>query len=213
MKKRIFLILLFIATFISVLARYYDPLPGDITITLWLQDLNHPVMAALMRIASSIGSGASLFGFMAFIILCLSVIHRYRESLAAIVAVVLMGLNHFFKLIIDRPRPSMDLIAVRDIVSGLGFPSGHAYQSLIALGFVILLANIIIEKTWLRMSLQIFIVILIFTIGLSRIYLGVHWPSDVLGGYLLGGLLLVFLLTVFESSNTNMLFEKQSLAT
>ena len=92
-------------------------------------------------------------------------------------------LNFVFKDMLAQPRPfilepGLNLIEA----SGYGFPSGHAQGSLVFFGMLALL----IRKRWFT----VIAMILIFLIAFSRVYLGVHFPTDILGGWFLGGCLL-----------------------
>ncbi len=99
-------------------------------------------------------------------------------------------LNHFLKAAIERPRPTGDHLVE---VSGYSFPSGHAMISIGFYGFIaFLLYKELKEKTNKAIFIPWLFGILIFCIGLSRIYLGVHYPSDVIAGFLIGGLWLNF---------------------
>ena len=90
--------------------------------------------------------------------------------------------NKILKVIIKRPRPShLHLINER----GFSFPSGHAMGSMALYGFLLYLVYKKVKNKYLKIMLMIFLSYIIITIGISRIYLGVHYPSDILGGYLL----------------------------
>ena len=65
------------------------------------------------------------------------------------------------------------------------FPSGHAAGSMILYGTLIFLIPVIIQKKVFRPLIQILLAFIIVSVGISRIYLGVHFPSDILGGFLL----------------------------
>jgi undecaprenyl-diphosphatase len=103
-------------------------------------------------------------------------------------------LTPLLQWLVNRPRPPADLVGLNVPFRGLGFPSGHGYQSFVLFGFFIFLAGVNIGRTWLRRTVQALLALLILTIGISRVYLGAHWPSDILGAYLLGGSFLGLLL-------------------
>jgi undecaprenyl-diphosphatase len=90
------------------------------------------------------------------------------------------------KELVNRPRPSVDLVHVYVKVVGDSFPSGHAFMSASILGGVFLLADELLEARWAVRLLRSLLVALVMAIGASRVYLGVHWASDVIGGFLLG---------------------------
>lgn len=110
-----------------------------------------------------------------------------RWSTIAVFAASLIGgtiLNNILKLVLDRPRP--DLVAHLVEVQTLSLPSGHAMLSAIVyLTLGALLAQV--QRSW---ALKIYVVMagvaLTMLVGLSRIYLGVHWPTDVLAGWCIG---------------------------
>ncbi len=110
-----------------------------------------------------------------------------RFSAAAVAVAVAGGQvsNDLLKMVFDRPRPDLALRSVQVYTSS--FPSGHAALSAAAyLTMAALIARhlpLCLTKLYV-MSAAIF---LVFLIGLSRIYLGVHYPTDVLAGWCLGG--------------------------
>ena len=119
----------------------------------------------------------ALFGFLW--------LRRKAESQAVILALILFTLGPLMKLLVDRPRPPAEaLVRVTHDYGGLGFPSGHAFQAALMFGVLCFLATVTVRETRMRRVIQATMVFLIGAIGMSRIYLGAHWPSDVLGGYL-----------------------------
>ena len=108
--------------------------------------------------------------------------------------VIVFLLNKILKLIIARPRPSVLRLVYEE---GYSFPSGHAMVSMGFYGFLIYLAYKNIKNKKIKIPLIIFLSILILLIGVSRIYLGVHYATDIIGGFLIAiiylGLFIKFL--------------------
>ena len=87
-------------------------------------------------------------------------------------------------------------------MSDPSFPSSHAYMSFMVYGLLIGLAAVFTKRRRLRRTLQAVLVLLVLAIGFSRIYLGYHWPSDVLGAYVIGGSFLALLLWGYRRGET-----------
>ena len=96
--------------------------------------------------------------------------------------VIVTFLNIFLKNIIQRPRPD-DFRLINE--TGYSFPSGHSMISMAYYGYLIYLIFKFVKNKKLKTFLITFLCILILTIGLSRIYLGVHYTSDVIAGFVL----------------------------
>lgn len=119
---------------------------------------------------------------------------RLRAIIFIVGAAVASLLSTLLKIIFDRPRPgTLDALLPTSTNS---FPSGHAVAAMVIYGYVTLL---LIERaqTWRRkVMLALSGITMILSVGLSRMYLGVHWSSDVLAGYLLGAWCLIMMLVV-----------------
>lgn len=102
-------------------------------------------------------------------------------SLGSLMAVLL-------KLIVARPRPSADLVQVAVTLHDYGFPSGHVVYYVIFGGYLCVLARALWGPGWRRMLVWAVCGLLIALVGPSRVYLGAHWPSDVLAAYVVGAL-------------------------
>ena len=110
-------------------------------------------------------------------------------------AVLIFLFNYFLKLFFARPRP-YDLMMIFE--SGYSFPSGHAMLSLAFYGFIIFLIDRINLDKSFKVILKIFLGIFIFLIGMSRIYLGVHYPSDVCAGFTISGAYLIVYISIVD---------------
>ena len=105
------------------------------------------------------------------------------------IALSSLGLMFLLKFVFHRNRPTIPLL---DEAKGLSFPSGHALMSVTFYGLIIYIIFKSVENKELKWSLISLLIILILVIGFSRIYLRVHYASDVLAGYCIGFLWLVF---------------------
>ena len=151
--------------------------PDDPIGPLWLE--------GAMRDLTSLGSTIVLALVTAAAIFYLLLVRRWREALLVLLAVgVGQIISSLLKLGIDRPRP--DLVSHLAEVHTLSFPSGHAMMSAVTyLTLGTMLAGIAPSRATkiYVLAVAVFITLLV---GASRIYLGVHWPSDVLAGWCAG---------------------------
>ena len=102
-------------------------------------------------------------------------------------------INNLIKVIIARPRPEINKLVTE---TGYSFPSGHSITSMAFYGYLVYLTYKYINNKKIKIPLIIFLILLIPTIGLSRIYLGVHYTSDVLCGFLLGIIYLILFISI-----------------
>jgi undecaprenyl-diphosphatase len=103
-------------------------------------------------------------------------------------------LNSGLKEVIERPRPSPDLLGASDQPSSFSFPSGHAEGALVLYGLLFYFAALYVRNIWLRLPVQAACLWVILFTGMERVYSGHHWPSDVLGGFYFGALVLTALI-------------------
>jgi membrane-associated phospholipid phosphatase len=195
--------ILFLAVLAISLSFYASRLPifpGDINLTLWLQSAGNDALTSSMK------SLSWLFGdWRAGILVALAGLLvwwklGWRIALLIPLAGLVSLLNYSFKMLIGRPRPSPEDVQVMIQESNFSFPSSHAFFTSIFLGMLVyLLFTRLKKKRWKYLSLTV-LVLLVFLVGISRVYLGVHWTSDVLGGYIYGGLFLTLLIWVFKST-------------
>ncbi len=101
--------------------------------------------------------------------------------------------NYILKLILKRPRPTENLLMIE---SGYSFPSGHSMVSMAFYGFLIYLTYKNIKNKYLKFAIITLLTMLIICIGVSRIYLGVHYTSDVIAGFLVGIIYLVLFIHI-----------------
>jgi len=173
--------------------------PIDLEITRALQSINSPIFADLMSLISWPGFSPQSFILSAFIVVLIYTFGLRWEALTALFAALLPPLvNVIIKEWIRRPRPTIDLVHVFRILDSYSFPSGHVMFYVGFFGFIWFLVYTLLKRSLIRTLLLIFFGSLIALVGISRIYLGQHWASDVLGAYLLGGLVLVAIIQFYH---------------
>ena len=112
--------------------------------------------------------------------------HHYSAAMLW-VAVIGSGLiNSVLKIAFNRPRP--DVFPWRtEHVGVASFPSGHAMTSIVVYGTLAFLIARLAPTVWLKRMVWTVAMLVVLVVGLSRLYLGVHYPSDVLAGFVVGG--------------------------
>ncbi len=119
---------------------------------------------------------------------------RRWEALLLLASVLGRLVNAGVKELVDRPRPAEDLVVVREDPSSPAFPSGHADAAIMLYGLLFYFITLFVPHPVLRLVGQAACLWVILFTGMERVFVGAHWPSDVLGGYYLGGLMLVVLI-------------------
>ena len=101
-------------------------------------------------------------------------------------------------VLVNRPRPSPDLVHVSQSLVGNGFPSGHVFGTVVFYGLLSGVTWHHVRWSPLRFLVPAIAASITVLAGIARVYLGVHWTSDVLGGLLLGVVTLVGLLWIYS---------------
>ncbi len=166
------------------LARVWDPYPGDLAVARYIQGLDAPGLLWTMEFVSVLGEIAPMFALTLFVMLLLWITRKRATTVAGMLVLISVSSTPLLKLLVGRERPAPErLLRATEDFPGLGFPSGHVLQSALILGFIIYAVSISVERRWLKLPVQVALASLIVASGTSRIYIGAHWPSDVLGGY------------------------------
>jgi membrane-associated phospholipid phosphatase len=182
-------ILLALFAFLAIWIAYHPVLAIDVTITRDFQANQSPWLRDTMLAVSYIGNEMALSA--ALVVLAAILFWILDLRLEAILIVVVSAtsaiLYSLIKLIVARPRPSASLVEIIQAASGNSFPSGHVMSYVAFWGLLFSFGIILFKgKHWWRTALLIISGLFVVLVGPSRIYLGDHWASDVLGAYLLG---------------------------
>lgn len=177
--------------------------PVDLQITRAIQSVDSPLFAGLMQLISWPGFLPQSIVITLLIALTLYVYGLRWESVTSLLAALLSGVtNELVKDLIGRPRPTMDAVNVVEVLTSYSFPSGHVMLYTILFGYIWYLSYTLLKPSILRSLLLRFFGAFILFVGASRIYLGQHWASDVLGAYLLGGLILAGTILLYQWGKT-----------
>lgn len=173
--------------------------PLDLRITKALQSIDSLLFASAMNWISWPGFLPQSAIIPALVAVLLYSFGLRWEAITSLVAAFLPALiNLAVKEWIRRPRPTVDLVDVFRILDSYSFPSGHVMFYIGFFGFLWFLVFVLLESSWKRTLLLIILGSLIAFVGVSRIFLGQHWASDILGASLLGGLLLAFMIQFYR---------------
>jgi undecaprenyl-diphosphatase len=207
--------LIIIAAAFAILTLLVKVMPTfmiDLQITRAVQLINLPVFSILMSVISWPGFGPQSFIITVLIILLIYGFGLHWESVVALIAAVFStSINVLVKDLVQRPRPASTVVNVFAMLKSYSFPSGHVMFYLGFFGFIWFLAFTLLKPSIKRSFLLTFFGVLVALVGISRIYLGEHWASDVLGSYLLGTLTLVAIIQFYLWGKTRF-FVRQPVA-
>ncbi|NLY46515.1 MAG: phosphatase PAP2 family protein [Tissierella sp.] len=186
-KRHYILIIILLGLFITMGLMVRDSTEGilfDVAILEAIHDNQSPLIFNIMNFISFIGSYKFLIPAVGFVII-ISIINK-RYFISKFLLVNTLGsfiFNFLLKQIFNRTRP-LELFLVEQ--GGLSYPSGH---SMVVMSMYLAIAYLITkEERNPRKKRRVYIIasILILLMGISRLYLGVHWPTDVIGGFIMG---------------------------
>ena len=157
-----------------------------------------PAVKAALFDLTWLGSIKVIAPLAVFITLLLVIRRRFMLASVWALALTVGGLlDGLLKYWFSRPRPPFCDAVVPETTSS--FPSGHSMGSLICYGLIAYLLILTLPRRMLRITAVVFLVLLIAAIGFSRMYLGAHYLSDVMGGYCLGAFWLCVCICVVET--------------
>lgn len=189
----------------------HDVLGFDTAMYSFARDLQSPALTFVLRIITELG-GAIVIGI-ATVVLFFAIKNK-RLSFAILGNIVgVLIVNQVFKFLIQRPRPDEEYRLIEQ--GGYSFPSGHSMCSMAFYGFLVYLAFRYIKNAKVRIFATAGLGALVLLIGFSRIYLGVHYASDVVAGFLLSLAYLIFYISLvnFINYKTRQLAAKKNKAT
>lgn len=173
--------------------------PFDDAVMHWIANHQNPVVQSAMLEITALGTGTvvAMIVFIAGLFLWLNQ-HKHSAILLIVATLGGMLLDNLLKIGFDRPRPQIFKWGTYAVSSS--FPSGHAMSSVIVYGTVAYLAARLQKNVASRVATMVFAALIIVLICSSRLYLGVHFPSDVLAGLIIGLAWAAFCMAVLEAA-------------
>ncbi|MBC7294614.1 MAG: phosphatase PAP2 family protein, partial [Thermoleophilia bacterium] len=162
-----------------------------------VETMRGPVLNRLFWAFTLVGNTPLLAALASAVVVLLLLWRKVWEAVfVAVVLVGAQGLSHLVKALVNRPRPPLELALIAQPASP-SLPSGHALVTLVFVGVLLVVAWPWLDRRMRRRvrlrrvvnsSALVFAVVVVAAVGFSRVWLGVHWASDVLTGWCLGGL-------------------------
>jgi membrane-associated phospholipid phosphatase len=181
------LLMLLAALGLAVVAAGERTVPGDIAIARAVQRPTSGAIDRAAEVVSLVGDDfPSMVVLALFAVGALILLGRRDLALFLGVAAALRVIGPVLKVLISSPRPSVEAVVIVADADGLGFPSGHALGAALFYGAIAIIAPQVVANRLLARGIQVGAVVIIVLIAWSRVRLGVHWPSDVVGGLAFG---------------------------
>ena len=203
------LALLGLSIALAVLAARYDTLPGDVRIAAWAQGQPFPG-DSLSDAVRAITTTEVVLATGAVAVAGLWLLGRRREAALLLVGLIVLPLlQSGLKELVDRPRPSELLVDLRAGFSSASFPAGHVMSPTYLYGFLLYVSLRSGLPGALRLVVGLWSAFVLVAAGPPNVWLGVHWPSDILGGWAWGLVLLLPLLYALESNERSPAHERR----
>ena len=168
----------------------------DVALLEYIHASTNPIILSIMKFISFIGSGYFLFPLLSLAIIYTLIKKRYYISKVLIASSLGSWiLNYILKFLFNRTRP-FDFFLVEQ--GGLSYPSGH---SMVSMSMYLSFAYLICKDKYFKDKKKIIYgaaLADVLLMGVSRIYLGVHWPTDIIGGFLMGYIYFQVIITTIK---------------
>jgi membrane-associated phospholipid phosphatase len=183
---------------LAVGAHFVPYFPIDLVITRAIQNLHGATFENVMYAISWTGFVPQVDVLAGLVVLLLYAGGLRWEAINALIAGAGVLLGAGVKLVVARPRPGADLVHVFSHMDSSSFPSGHVLMITAFGGYLVFLAYTLFKASWGRTLLLTAFGLIVALMGMSRIDLGHHWFSDVMGAYVLGSLWLALTIRIYR---------------
>lgn len=174
-----------------------DLIEFDVLVVYFIDTFRSEALTPFFEALTFLGDSVVVIGILAISVLIGLIRKHWALVFLLIVSIVGSQLFVFFmKQFIARPRPSIEYRIIE--VSGYSFPSGHAVVAIALYGLLWYIIFRLLSNWFLRIVWTVIMTLLIGGIAISRVYLGVHYPSDIIAGLSFGVAWVVFLIVAYE---------------
>lgn len=196
-KQRIFVIIICIAIFTAVACQVAN---GGIAILdeklrLWVYSIRCPVLSDFFIPITRFGDKRTYI-ILAVILLVVPKTTKKFGIPFSLTAISSVSLYKFVKNCFKRPRPPVEMRLIKQ--GGFSFPSGHSLNCIVCVGLIIFLVRKYCPNRIIANVLTVLLSLLIILIGVSRVYVGVHYPTDIIGGWSLGMAFLIIVMMIID---------------
>ena len=198
----LFVIMLAFAISLSYAAARFPVLPFDLKSYEELQEQASPLFNRLMQGVSDLGDQAFAVALTTIAMVTFALRHKWLEAIFMLATTSSVLLTFVLKDLIQRTRPfplAQNTIGLIHSINEYSYPSGHVLFFVVFFGFFAYLA-------WMHFAGRVRVIViticiaLIVLIGPSRVFLGAHWASDVVGSYIIGAIWLFVLILAYEGA-------------
>lgn len=184
---------------LAALAYRYAYFSWDLRVARRIQSIDIPGFETFMIWTSVPGNGWAAW---AIVIVTATTLALVRFKLEGVICLTSAGvgalIDRIMKAVIARPRPDQAVVQVLGEFKHESFPSGHVFFYVSFFGFLFFLCFVLLKPNPLRRILLVILAAPVVLIGLSRVYMGAHWPSDIVGAYLAGGVWLLLMIELYR---------------
>ena len=186
---------------LALLAWTFAYFPLDLELTRAIQQVEAPWLDLLFSAVTWIGFPPQSNVVFGAVIAVLFLARLRLEALLTLFAAAgSAGLWFAIAPLVQRPRPSPELVHVTMQLPAGSFPSGHVLNLTAIFGFLLYLAFMLMPPGALRRLTIALLALPLLVVGFARVQAGAHWPSDILGGYLLGGIWLLLTIHLYREA-------------
>lgn len=169
----------------------------DSSISTTIENYRDPALTKYFTFVTDLGD---TYGYLIVFSICSLLFYlflkRWKDVLQlSLIMILALSSNLLLKQIVNRARPDVEHLVT---VETLSYPSGHAMMAMAFYGLLIYVISKFQLRKIYKLILMSICILLILSIGMSRIYLGVHYPSDVAGGFIAGFIWVVFCVMIFS---------------